>query len=433
MGWGSFNIGVSGLRAAQVGLDVTSHNISNVNTPYFKRQVVDLGEVTYPDNIPGTPDGKGVEVTNIRNAQDNMLSRLYPGAISDKNYYDTLSDLNKKLKDLLSDPANNISQGMQNVFNAFQEVANNPTSVPIRQNAINAAENLETQNRSLQTQLAQTTDFIDKDKRFAVSEINTILQGIQKINSTVGAPNGSISDSTSYAQKQSLIYKLSEFVGINISPDGMSITTKSGQSLVQNGTATTVTSTDLDSWTGGKIGAYNEFINTTVPNATGAIPGILRDLTDNINNIATAGYDLNGQPGQPIFSMTGTDSNTFGVSLTDPVKIGASTTPLPGMADGTNAQNVSQIRNLKFNHETLQDRFTNLVTDAAQKASAADLLKGTYDSAYNAYGDQIKGLSDVNLDEEAVNLMKYQRMYEANAQVIKTANEMLGTLLNINA
>lgn len=37
----------------------------------------------------------------------------------------------------------------------------------------------------------------------------------------------------------------------------------------------------------------------------------------------------------------------------------------------------------------------------------------------------------VNLDEEAVNMVKFKAMYEANIKVIQAGDEMLKTLLDI--
>jgi len=41
-----------------------------------------------------------------------------------------------------------------------------------------------------------------------------------------------------------------------------------------------------------------------------------------------------------------------------------------------------------------------------------------------------ESISGVNLDEEAANMLRYQNLYQANAQVIATANKLLDTLLN---
>jgi len=37
----------------------------------------------------------------------------------------------------------------------------------------------------------------------------------------------------------------------------------------------------------------------------------------------------------------------------------------------------------------------------------------------------------VNLDEEAMNLMKYQQAYQASAKVMQTANSLFASLLSI--
>ena len=40
------------------------------------------------------------------------------------------------------------------------------------------------------------------------------------------------------------------------------------------------------------------------------------------------------------------------------------------------------------------------------------------------------GISGVNLDEEAADLIKFQQIYQANAQVISVARDLFDTLLN---
>lgn len=59
----------------------------------------------------------------------------------------------------------------------------------------------------------------------------------------------------------------------------------------------------------------------------------------------------------------------------------------------------------------------------------ADLNSSIYDKIKSDWHDAV----GVDLVEEQVKMMNYQRMYEANAQVIKTQDEMIGTLLNIKA
>ena len=70
MSLGSFGIALSGLSAAQANLNTTANNIANANTVGFKESSVDFGDVyqssLYGSN--GTQSGSGVNVTRI--AQD---------------------------------------------------------------------------------------------------------------------------------------------------------------------------------------------------------------------------------------------------------------------------------------------------------------------------------------------------------------------------
>lgn len=50
----------------------------------------------------------------------------------------------------------------------------------------------------------------------------------------------------------------------------------------------------------------------------------------------------------------------------------------------------------------------------------------------SSYGPTQVELSNVDLGEEAVNQIIGQRMFEANIQALKTANDMLGSILDIN-
>jgi flagellar hook-associated protein 1 FlgK len=69
----SLSINLSGMKAAQVALDVTGHNIANVNTPNFKRQVIELTPVAYNTSAKHIPSGAGVAVANIYNSKNTIL------------------------------------------------------------------------------------------------------------------------------------------------------------------------------------------------------------------------------------------------------------------------------------------------------------------------------------------------------------------------
>ena len=65
MGSGSIqNIGLSSLLAAQRALDITGHNIANVNTDGYSRQRIELESVVTAGNS-GATGGKGVRLVDV--------------------------------------------------------------------------------------------------------------------------------------------------------------------------------------------------------------------------------------------------------------------------------------------------------------------------------------------------------------------------------
>jgi flagellar hook-associated protein 1 FlgK len=65
--------------------------------------------------------------------------------------------------------------------------------------------------------------------------------------------------------------------------------------------------------------------------------------------------------------------------------------------------------------------------DARAAANARD-TQAAMVREVDAIRDQVSGVS---LDEEALNLLKFQRAYEANARFFTTVDSMLVTLLNL--
>jgi len=77
---------------------------------------------------------------------------------------------------------------------------------------------------------------------------------------------------------------------------------------------------------------------------------------------------------------------------------------------------------------TLYDRLTGNVAQASQTARAAA-------EGFRYFQQTLEGqhmaISGVNLDEEAVRMIEYQRVFQASAKVIATVHELLQTLLNL--
>jgi len=77
------------------------------------------------------------------------------------------------------------------------------------------------------------------------------------------------------------------------------------------------------------------------------------------------------------------------------------------------------------------DAYGQLVTDIGLAAEEAGSQEEYYQGLVDQYSQLRDSVSGVSLDEELANLIKYQRAYQAAAQMISAADEMFQALLGI--
>lgn len=78
-----------------------------------------------------------------------------------------------------------------------------------------------------------------------------------------------------------------------------------------------------------------------------------------------------------------------------------------------------------------QGAYAQLVSQVGNKTHELELTSRAQTSMVNQIIQTQQSISGVNLDEEAANLMRYQRAYQAAGRVIQTANTLFDTLLSL--
>lgn len=419
---------LSGMKAAQVALDVTSHNIANVNTPNFKREVIELKSVAYNSNSSQITTGSGVAIAKIYNATNPILDKQYPKAISDKSEYSNLSNSVNSLQKILDNPALNLSQSMQDIYNSFQDLANNPTDLSVRQTALNSAQIFIDKSVALMNELSSTKYSLTDNYKNGADSINSLIRNISNINENINR-TGNNPNSNLTAQRDTLILNLSELSGINVSNNGKTIVTTSGKLLLSDSFMQELTIKDIPNIIGGSIGGDNKFLSNVLDPAISNLAKVVNQFAEEINKQSEQGYDLNGNIGQEIFNLSSITNPSISLNITDPKNLAASTT-VNSVGNGNNAQNISDIRSIKFDKQNLQEKYASLVSNIDNNAQQYSQMKDSYSYISDSINSEIQEVSGVNLDEEAVNLMKYQRLYQANAQALKIQDELFGTLIN---
>lgn len=321
-------IGLSGLKSHQTALSVTGNNVANTNTPGYSRQ-----EAVFVDNqslLTGAGYvGQGVNISSIRrNAEEfiNLQVRSDTTVYNERSVYLGQAET---VDNLLASTTTGLTPAMSNFFKAFQGGADNPTSIPQRQLLLAQSEGLVSRFKSLETRLNSQKQTIDFELEAAVSEINSLSQGLAQLNQTIAKavgsgggdqPNGLLDE------RDETLRKLSELVAVSSFSEGSSgqlnVFIGNGQPLVLGNSAaklqavpspvdanqkeialqingvSNIISKELS---GGKIGGLLEFRDNDLTNAINGLGRVALVFSDTVNKQHSLGMDLENNLGGPFF------------------------------------------------------------------------------------------------------------------------------------
>src|SRR5262249_25729460 len=184
---GSFlSTSVSGLLAFQRAIDATSQNISNVSTPGYSRQRVDLAARPAQMFANGWV-GNGVQVNTTARVYDDMLADQVRVSSSSFSSLDAYTTFMNRVNDMFSNTTTGLTPSLQKFANAMQDVANNPTNSSSCQVLLSEANGLTDRLQSYDTQLSQLTKQIETSITGEASEISTLSKGIGDLNDQIAA------------------------------------------------------------------------------------------------------------------------------------------------------------------------------------------------------------------------------------------------------
>jgi flagellar hook-associated protein 1 FlgK len=105
------------------------------------------------------------------------------------------------------------------------------------------------------------------------------------------------------------------------------------------------------------------------------------------------------------------------------------------VADNGNALALAKLQTAKTINGTssFNDAYAQLVNDVGSATKSATIASTSQDSITNQIYVAQQSVSGVNMDEETVNMLKFQQLYQANARVIQTASTLFDTLIGIGA
>jgi flagellar hook-associated protein 1 FlgK len=308
--------------------------------------------------------------------------------------------------------------------------------------------------------LVDTRRAADTRARETVTAVNELAQQIADLNLAFGsAPPGAgglhLTD-----QQSALVRQLSELVDVDVLErpgGGMDITFGNGRALVVGDRSYAIEAqptapSGLSQFmsgghdvtaeiTGGRLGGMITARDTLIPDYQTRLDTLAAAVVQQVNGVHAAGYDLQGNTGTDFFQFTtppvGVAGAAFAIQVNPAVAadgslIAAAAINQPG--DNVAARNMAALRDARVldgGTATLVDGWSQMVyrvgRDVRNAQDARDNRHAIVEQV-DALRDQVAGVS---LDEEAAQLLKFQRAYEATAKYFTVIDDTIDTLMSL--
>ena len=455
--FGALSVAVRALYAQEGAIGTTSNNIANVNTPGYSRETPILTEAP-PLDLGQISMGNGVDFNGVQSIRDNVLDLRIDQETQQQNQLTSYVGYMNQVQSLFNETqGSGLSDALNSFFNSFQQLADNPTDTPTRQAVISAGQDLASAFQQTGEQLTTVQQGADQDVVQTVQQINADTTQLADLNQQISGlePNSEQADMLQDNQYE-VLNNLSQLVDVavtNTSNGGLTVTTTNGTALVAGGqsfalsTQTNASTGFQDifsqgsdvtsSFTGGQLAGLLEARDQSIPSVMTSLDNLAAGVINSVNAQSLKGYDLNGAKGvnffepvvQPTPGSNAGAAENMAVAITDPSQVAASSDGTEG--DNANALALANIQNeAVVDGQTATDFYSNLVSTVGNDVSTATDEQDSVGLALTQLQNQQSDTSGVSLDEEAANLILYQRAYEAAAEVVSAINNLTSDFLS---
>ncbi len=330
------------MAAAQAAIQVTGQNISNANTEGYTRKRVELSPDSRRDGVYGSI-GMGVEIESITRIRDIYIDQQIAEQIGDKGKAGVMDRALDKLEGLFAEPGDGgFNQHLNSFWNAWQDLANNPSDLAARGAVRTSAEVVVDLFHSVEQELRVYRESQMGVLESEVRKVNGILRDIHNLNTEIAAQEVGSSKASANDirdQRDLLVRQLAEKVDVRYFEDDtgrVTITTAgsilvgpteavqlelySSSKLMPDGTMSPVKSElrFADSKkvflpNSGELRGLLDIKDSLVPKYQGYLDTMANTLVTQVNGLHEQGYNLNRNTGTFFFDPTKTTAQ--GISL----------------------------------------------------------------------------------------------------------------------
>lgn len=446
-------IAKSALNAHRFAMDITSNNIANAESVGYSRQKV-VQEVSSSVKTPFGYLSSGVDIKVVERVRDFLIDDEIRTSNAKLGYADITNQILDQVEAYFNEPLDNgISVEIDNFFKAFEELAANPEEPGVRQAVVQQGVTMTKVFNELIYNLDALRIESLKYAKDMVGEINSLIQEIADLNQNIFSLGGNVNELKDIRDNR--IDELSQLINIKVIIDenGLSNISASSSTIVSGVTPIFL---ELDSNTesvflfyegsrialssvGGKIGAHMDAYNSLIFKYTNFIDTLAYTIIEEVNALHREGYGMTdadtGIASTGIDYFLGNDSRSIKINdvvLNDITKLAVS-------KDGNIGDNLIAYEIANILDKKIFDAGNTSILQYYRKVIAAlgyensDMRRTV--EAYTARVESLEALkysvSSVSQDEEMINLVRFQRGFEAAAKVVQTLEKMYDNLFSM--
>ncbi len=472
------DMGKRSMMNNQTALQTVGHNIANKSTEGYSRQRVDITAAD-PTGLGKDRIGNGSRTASVSRTNNPYLERQIGFETGKRGFFKGQNEAMTRVEQVYNEQANKgLNTFVGDFFNSVREFANTPESLATRTQVRESATFMAKDFQRIDKQLNDIAADLDGQVGTLVHDINGITSEIAKLNTEiqmVTAQGGPANDERD--RRDLLIKQLGEKINIKWAEgrDGTVTINAGNQALLVTGDdakrlevrATPATDTKRE----GNVDVYyvnsehTSPIRVTDQLSGGQMGGILdtRDrmiggllkkndemayaLANSLNDIHANGFDAYGHQGSEFFEtpleVEGAAANLRlnEAIVKDPGRIaGAAVTNSPADNRVANAMAQLQYQSVIGSADgmpgaekaaTVDEFYNSIVGEVGIQSHGAQNAEANQDNIVKQLSNLRESISGVSLDEETQKMIEFQKGFEASARIIKTADEMFDTVLNL--
>ena len=442
------SIGASGVRAYQIALTTVSENIANAGNADYARRTAILGEVI----AVGGPtsgiraNGMGAIVTGISRSADLLRNAAVRSAGSDLARTETGSVWLQGIQSALT--GNDLSARITSFFTSAQGLAADPTSTAQRAVVLESASSVAASFKASGEALAGAAQDLDATAEQATATLDALGASLAQVNDGLTKTRPGTAAAAGLAdQRDTILEQMSALVDVDAQFDGVGRATVKlggvgGPTFVSGKDSGTLTyvrgsegavsfalhragQTSAVQPNGGALAGVVDGA-ARIAEATKSLNGLATDFRTKVNDAQAQGRDLNGDAGAPMFAA-GDVPTDLSLTLSDPAGIAAAA---PG--EGTRGNgNLAALASLRQS-AGFEIRLTGVIASNAATIQSREIVADAQSTIRDGAVASRDAISGVNLDSEAVDLLRFQQAYQASSRVIQVARETFQSIIGIN-